>query len=175
VIEKAIGFAMSAHAGSYRDGEDPLPYVTHPVEVMSNLRYVGGISDEIMLCAAMLHDVIEETSLSSKDLLSAFGEEITNLVIELTRHEPSQEEISGMSKQEIWSLRSAILLSEISAMSKEAQAIKLADRLANLRQAKVTRTSSKLARYMNQTEKILEIIPKNVNSRLWQAIRAELG
>jgi (p)ppGpp synthase/HD superfamily hydrolase len=59
-------------------------------------------------------------------------------------------------------------------MSEEIQTIKLADRLANIRQSKVTRKPKKLVRYKRQTEEILRLIPKSVNPTLWQAVFDEL-
>jgi (p)ppGpp synthase/HD superfamily hydrolase len=71
-------------------------------------------------------------------------------------------------------MRAAMLLEEIRQMSPEAQAIKLADRLANVRDAKRTKSSRKLARYLRQSALILELVPESVNRPLWRAIRAEL-
>lgn len=173
-MEAAIEFAVAAHGGDARDGEAPLPYVTHPIEVMSLLRYVGGVTDEGLLVVACLHDVLEESSVSSDTIREAFGERIADGVIALTRREPGETETTGLSEEQIWELRSSILLSEISMMPKEIQAIKLADRLANIRQAKVTRKPKKLARYKRQTEEILRLIPKSVNPSLWTAVFDEL-
>lgn len=80
-----------------------------------------------------------------------------------------------MSKAEIWALRSDMLLAEIAQMSPDAQQIKLADRLSNLREGFRTKAGEKLARYIRQSRQILEIIPREVNPGLWDAIEAELG
>jgi (p)ppGpp synthase/HD superfamily hydrolase len=174
-LTRAISFAVQAHSGDYRDGAFGLPYVTHPVEVLTNLRYIGGVTDEDMLCVAVLHDVLEETSVSVADLEREFGSSVAALVQELTRYEPTADETAGLTKAAVYEMRSGIMLDEIRKMSEPAQAVKLADRLANIRQAKVTRTKTKQERYIKQTEKMLEIIPKRVNIALWKAISAELG
>ena len=166
-LEQAIEFAVKAHAGEYRDGEAPLPYVTHPIEVMSLLRYTGRVTDEDHLVIACLHDVLEETSLTSADIEVAFGAEVALGVQALTRYEPTTEERSGLDDEQVWELRSSIMLKEISAMTEEIQAVKLADRLANIRQAKVTRKPKKVERYKRQTAEILRLIPKSVNPALW--------
>ena len=174
LLSKAIRFAVDVHDGDYRDGEFGLPYSTHPIEVCSLLRYVGGVTDVEMLCAAALHDVLEETDVTTAELEIEFSFRIYLLVMELTRTEPTREEASMLSKDALWQHRTNLLLTDIAAMSEDAQAIKLADRLANFRQAKVTRNEEKLRRYERQTKKILEIIPKSVNPSLWKAIAGEL-
>lgn len=171
-LSDAINFACEKHYGSYRDGEAALPYVTHPIDVVNNLRYVGLLVEEDLLIAGALHDVLEETQTSAAEICEHFGPLVSSLVQQVTRFEP---DISGLTKEQAWELRSATLLREIAEMGTEAMTIKLADRLSNLRQAKVTRKPLKLERYKRQTEKILEIIPKTVNLGLWNAIRAELG
>ena len=174
LLTKAIRFAVDVHDGDYRDGDFGLPYSTHPIEVCSLLRYVGGVTDVEMLCAAALHDVLEETDVTSAELEIEFGFRIYLLVMELTRNEPSADEAALLTKEALWLHRTNLLLADIAVMSADAQCIKLADRLANVRQAKVTRNEEKLRRYERQTKKILEIIPKSVNPPLWKAIASEL-
>ncbi len=175
LLSKALQFAAEKHDGSYRDGENPLPYVTHPVEVCTLLRYIGKVTDEHMLCAAALHDTLEETDETAETLEAHFGKAVADLVVELTRHEPTAKETEGLSKDDIWLLRANMLLDEIRAMSTGAQQVKLADRLANLREARLTKTGEKLRRYERQSKKIIEIIPKSVNPGLWKAIASELA
>jgi len=173
-IQAALDLAVRAHADQWREGDSPLPYVTHPIEVMTNLRYVGLVTDEEMLCAALLHDTVEETSVTLPDIAKTFGPRVGALVKELTRREPSPAQIEGMTKGEIWSLRSDMLLKEISKMSPDAQQIKLADRLSNLRDAYRTKQGEKLVRYGKQSSRILKIVPRERNPGLWDAIRALL-
>lgn len=173
-LDRAILFAAQRHRGQRRDGEHPLPYLTHPIEALGNLRYVGQVTDPKMLVVAVLHDVLEESETTADEVEAHFGPEVRQLVVELTRREPTRSETAGMDKTEIRALRSAILLAEIAEMSPEAQTIKLADRLANLREAKRTRSLAKLERYYVQTREILKIIPKTVNPHLWREIQAEL-
>ncbi len=175
LLSQAILFATEKHMGSYRDGDFGLPYATHPVEVVSLLRYVGRVTDEPMLCAAALHDVLEETSVPASELKKRFGKVAGDLVVELTRTEPAAKDIEGLSKDEIWQIRSELLLDDIRRMSSDAMAIKLSDRLANLREAKRTKRGDKLSRYIAQSKTILKIIHKDANPHLWRAIRDELA
>lgn len=175
LLDKCILAAARWHAGGERDGHHPLPYITHPVEVVTCLRVIGGVLDEQLLCAAALHDVLEETSAKPKDLEELAGKRVLDLVQELTRQEPDDEETTGLTKREIWLLRAERLLEEISQMSPSAQQVKLADRLSNVREAIRIKPPEKLERYLWQTFQILKIVPREVNPGLWDAIRAEIG
>lgn len=173
-LESSLTFAESAHRGQWRDGENPLPYFTHPIDVLCKCRYIGRVVDEDMLCAAVLHDILEETTQTEAEIQRLFGDSVANLVIELTRTEPSPRDIQGMTKLEIWELRSELLLAGIEKMSDQAKVIKLADRLSNLEEAQRTRSPKSLARYQVQSKRILRLIPKSVNPRLWSAVKALL-
>jgi (p)ppGpp synthase/HD superfamily hydrolase len=169
-LEQAIKWARKKHKGSYRDGEDPLPYFTHPMEVLTVLRYEAGVTDEDALIAAVLHDIVEDTSGTLADIQARFGPVVAGLVKELTRTEPTAEEREGLGADELRSLRSNMLLSEISDMSPMAQRIKLCDRLSNLRCARATRKGDALQRYVEQTRAILDIVPRDVSPRVWDQV-----
>ena len=78
----AFKFAKEFHAGQKRKntGEE---YITHPLKVYKILRFVT--QDDDVLCAALLHDVVEDTEVSYDDLKSSFGEKVTNIVKEVTK------------------------------------------------------------------------------------------
>jgi guanosine-3',5'-bis(diphosphate) 3'-pyrophosphohydrolase len=173
-LDEAIQTAAKLHAGQIRDGEHALPYFVHPIEVLLNLRNVGGIYDEDMLIAAVLHDTVEEAGGDLNKLEKQFGKRAAALVRELTREEPTKKETEELTREEVWQLRSSMLLEEIANMSVEAQTIKLADRLCNVREALRTRVGEKLDRYLVQTYAILETIPRELNPPLWDAVAAEL-
>ncbi len=167
-----MALAYQAHEGQWRDGDHPLPYITHPFEVVGNLRFVGGITDEDILAAGFLHDVIEESAIELEVIISATNARVGQLVQEMTRQEPTVEQTAGLEKDEIWKLRSEMLLAEIAEMSDDCQVLKLADRLSNLRSSLVTRTGKNRERYIKQSEQILKIIPRKRNKGLWSAIEA---
>ncbi len=173
-LDAAIRFAAERHEGQWRDGEFPLPYITHPVEVLLNLRHVGKVTDEAVLLAAILHDLLEETTTTLAELAELFGDRTAELVRQVTRDEPTEVEVAGLSKDEIYELRTSRFLEEIARMSPDAQMVKLADRLSNLREAKRTRSEGRVERYKVQTKRILKFIPESVNPALWRAVRAEL-
>ncbi len=170
-IEAAIKWARKRHDGSWRDGASPLPYITHPLEVLSILRYEAEVLEEGALVAAVLHDMIEDTETTLDEVKERFGERVAGLVRELTRTEPTPSETAGLSADEVRSLRSELLLADIAAMTPMAQTIKLCDRLSNLRCARATRTGPALARYLEQTTAILSLVPRGVSPRVWDAVK----
>ncbi|HEX6353362.1 HD domain-containing protein [Actinophytocola sp.] len=75
-IERAYTFAAYWHRGQVRRSGDP--YITHPVLVAATLARIG--LDSRMVCAGLLHDVIEDTTCPPDRLRAEFGDEITALV-----------------------------------------------------------------------------------------------
>lgn len=173
-LQLALDWAVERHEGQWREGPTPLPYAVHPVSVAHLLRHIGGVDDIEMLCAAFLHDLIEETDTTVEEITSAFGDRVAALVSELTRREPTKEEREGLSSEQVWAMRAQMLLDEVGGMSADAQTVKLADRLDNVREAKRTKPNTKLHRYVWQTAKMLEIVPREVNESLWTSIAYEI-
>ncbi|MHB8637629.1 MAG: HD domain-containing protein [Fimbriimonadaceae bacterium] len=173
-LHAALEFAVRAHAGQDREGHAPPPYVCHPVEVMLSLRYTGGVTDEDLLVVALLHDTLEATPATTSEVSVAFGPRVGALVQELTRAEPADDETAGMKKDEIWRLRAGMLLAEVERMSPDAQAVKLADRLSNVREARIAKSPEKFERYLGQTRRMLDLIPRKRNPGLWDAVAAEV-
>lgn len=127
-IEKAIEFAVKAHAGQNRKHKVngvAIPYITHPIEVMKKL-YAWGAITETIAVAAILHDVLEDTSTPSFDILHDFGPNVLDLVKELTLIVP--DGISGGDKQ---ALKTQYMKS-FEGKSLEALVIKMADRICNI-------------------------------------------
>ncbi|TDE26524.1 HD domain-containing protein [Actinomadura sp. 6K520] len=85
-VRRAYDFAARRHAGQCRKSGDP--YITHPVAV-AQIAACSGL-DDVVVCAALLHDVIEDTGCHAVRLREQFGDEIATMVesmIELDRDE----------------------------------------------------------------------------------------
>lgn len=81
---QAHSFAARKHAGQMRkDGRTP--YAAHPARVMTVLAVVFGVRDVDLLTAAVLHDVIEDTTADRDDLSERFGERVGALVAALSK------------------------------------------------------------------------------------------
>lgn len=139
-----------------------------------HLRHVGQVTDEELWCAAVLHDVLEDSDATPEEIELLAGPRVRDLVVELTRREPTETERLAKTKDEVRKMRSDWLLEEISLMSNDAQTIKLADRLTNFREGMRTRSTEKMTRYAGQTNKILEIVPRTVNPPLWDALAQDV-
>lgn len=173
-LQKALVYCVTQHAGVFRDGEAAVPYACHPVEVMLTLRFSAGVTDENLLVAALLHDTVEDTSSTIEEIDKVFGPEVAEIVAHVTRAEPDESETAGKSKEEVWLLRTKLLLDEIAAMPREGLLIKLSDRLSNIKESELTRSGYKLERYRRQTVWLLQAIPRATQPFLWDSIAAIL-
>jgi guanosine-3',5'-bis(diphosphate) 3'-pyrophosphohydrolase len=81
LILKAFDFAFEKHQPQKRKSGEP--YIIHPVAVAKTLIELN--CDDSTICAGLLHDVIEDTEVSSEEMKKNFGEEITNLVDGVTK------------------------------------------------------------------------------------------
>ena len=91
LILKALEFASGRHKAQVRKGLGRIPYINHPIQVANLLANDAGETDPVLLTAAILHDVIEDTvnSVEEKDELitiisGLFGEEVLLLTLEVT-------------------------------------------------------------------------------------------
>jgi guanosine-3',5'-bis(diphosphate) 3'-pyrophosphohydrolase len=82
--QQAASFAARCHQGQTRNDRQT-PYVAHPFRVAFTVRQVFGVDDEIALAAALLHDVIEDTTADYDDLRQQFGKEVADTVAALTK------------------------------------------------------------------------------------------
>ena len=85
MIDQAIRFAASAHKDMTRKGNEQ-PYIFHPLEVL-NLVSMMTLDDDV-LCAAVLHDTVEDTPVTAGEIRELFGDRVAALVALLTRKPP---------------------------------------------------------------------------------------
>ncbi len=84
MLSKAISFSCRAHASQWRKDKQT-PYVAHPVRVMMIVCREFGVASEPILAAAVLHDVIEDTSRDYDSISFHFGSEVADLVAALSK------------------------------------------------------------------------------------------
>src|SRR5258706_8892304 len=82
-IARAAVFGCQMHDGQTRD-DGKTPYAIHLFRVVEYLRTIGDERDEDVLCAALLHDTIEDRGITYDTVAQQFGEEVASLVAELT-------------------------------------------------------------------------------------------
>ncbi len=83
--QSAAAFAARAHKHQLRK-DARTPYFAHPVRVAMTVRHVFGCEDEVAICAALLHDTIEDTTTDYDDIDGAFGRVVAGIVAALTKN-----------------------------------------------------------------------------------------
>src|SRR5262245_52517900 len=131
--QRAVSFAAQRHEGQYRkDGKTP--YFAHPVRVALVVRHVFGESNEIALIAALLHDLIEDTTTDYDDLIEHFGKEVADCVAALTKDARLRED-----------QREAAYDRQLDQAAWQARLVKLADVYDNYCDARDEKERAKFA------------------------------
>jgi (p)ppGpp synthase/HD superfamily hydrolase len=128
-IELAIQLATLAHTAQKRDNGEP--YITHPLKVAEIMRLVT--SDEDIICAAILHDVIEDSTYKYKVIKEGWGKRVADIVKEVSKDKDKKFHIK----------------------TKEGALIKLADTLHNLADASEEKKSSYIKRKITFISKVI--------------------
>lgn len=160
LIKRAYDFSEKCHEGQFRHSGEP--YFTHPCEVALILCDLG--MDDQTICAALLHDVIEDTDVSYEELSSSFGEEIAVLVDGVTKL--GKIPYSSKEEQQVESLRKMFF-----AMARDIRVIiiKLADRLHNMRTMKFIPESKRREKALETMEIYAPLAHRlGINSLKWE-------
>lgn len=83
-IVKAAQFAAEKHKNQRRKDADASPYINHPLALASVLAVEGGVETPEVICAALLHDTVEDTETTAEELAAIFGATVTGIVLEVT-------------------------------------------------------------------------------------------
>jgi len=119
---RAIEFAAHKHRDQRRKGVDASPYINHPIQVAALIASEAGTDDLVTLMAAVLHDTVEDTDTSFEELDAEFGQEVRDLVAEVT-------DDKSLEKAE----RKRLQVVHAPQLSDRARLIKLADKICNVR------------------------------------------
>lgn len=125
-LERAITFAIQAHHGMVRKREK-VPYILHPLEVVTIL--AGLTSDEDVLCAAALHDTVEDTDTTIEEIEALFGHRVMELV-----QSETEDKKSNLPPSQTWHARKQESLEFLKKTQDiHVKMLWLADKLANMR------------------------------------------
>ena len=127
LIMEAAGFAADRHRNQRRKDAAASPYINHPLALAELLANEGGITDAVVLAAALLHDTIEDTKTSIDEIETQFGPEVAGIVAEVT---DDKEQSSAERKQ--------LQVEKAASKSDGAKLVKLADKICNLRDIAAT-------------------------------------
>ena len=122
LILTALEFSSYKHRDQRRKDNNASPYINHPISLANVLCNEGKITNAKVICAALLHDTIEDTETTADELKSMFGKSITNIVLEVT-------DVKSLPKAE----RKMAQIEHAKHASKRAKLVKLADKICNLR------------------------------------------
>ena len=117
----AAVFAARHHSQQKRKGNGE-PYISHPLQVAHQLAEVGGVTDVELLCAAILHDTVEDTDVTPDDVAREFGPAVAALVAEVT-------DDKSLPKDE----RKRLQIEHMPHRTPRAQMLKIADKTCNVR------------------------------------------
>lgn len=161
LIMKAYNLAAEKHKDQKRGSGEP--YIIHPLNVAYILASIG--MDDNTLCAALLHDVVEDTDVTQKDLTDLFGQEISDMVAGVTKLSTIQ--FATLEETQVENYRRMFL-----AMGKDIRVIliKLADRLHNMRTLKYLKRDRQIA----NAKETLELYAPLANRLGLYSIKAEL-
>ncbi len=160
MIARAFEFAREAHQGQARKSGEP--FILHPVEVaiiLADLRM-----DAETICAALLHDTVEDTPVTAEEVEAEFNDQVRSLVEGVTKI--TRIEVESLSDEQAATIRKMLV-----AMSKDIRVIviKLADRLHNMRTLGALREDRRIFKARETLEIYAPIAHRlGINSIKWE-------
>ncbi len=162
--KEALEFARKAHGVQERKYNHE-PYIEHPKRVAETVKTVPHSTE--MVCAAYLHDVVEDTPVSIEEIEERFGKKIAGLVLELT-DEYIPKKYPNLNREK----RKQKETTRQATISPEAKTIKLADVIDNT--PDIVRNDRNFARqYVPEMDALTEAL-KGGNQELFQRARKEI-
>ena len=125
LLDRAIVFAVRAHAGTERRGKG-FPYIVHPMEAVEIVATMT--KDQELLAAAVLHDTVEDTDTTMEQIRTEFGDRIASLVAS-----ESDIVLDGVSEEDSWHARKQAAIDRLARASHDAKIVALGDKLSNMR------------------------------------------
>ena len=158
LILKAAHFAAQKHRDQRRKDKDVSPYINHPIFVANIISEISNVEDPVVLAAALLHDIIEDTETTVEELIDNFGKRVCSLVQEVT-DDKTLPKLERKQRQ----------IDHAKEISEGAALIKLGDKISNV--TDITNTpptdwdSNRRLEYFDWAEKVIINCPK-VNTSL---------
>jgi (p)ppGpp synthase/HD superfamily hydrolase len=158
---RAFGIATKAHIGQFRDENKAEPYINHPLRVALILTEELHKYDVDLVCAALLHDVVEKGNqnkcITEDQIKKESSEHIYNMVHALTKPKTIPGQRERLLNEHFQSIRSA---------SQDIRYVKLADELDNLRSLKNSSHKDKVLRYKQEAQQYILPIAEHTDEKL---------
>lgn len=122
LVAKALTFAAFKHREQQRKCKETVPYINHPLDLVEVLVVEANITDRDVICAAILHDTVEDTDATFYEIGDLFGPDIEAIVREVT-------DDKTLPKSE----RKQSQIDRAPHSSSKAKLVKLADKIMNIR------------------------------------------
>ena len=165
IVMKALNFASHRHRNQFRKGARKIPYINHPIQVANLLVNDGGENDSVLIAAAFLHDVIEDTvdnATERQELINEmsdiFNKEIMSVTLEVTDDKTLEKKV-----------RKQLQIEDADHKSVRAKKLKIADKIMNIRDITNNPPSDwpieRIIEYLDWSEKVVAGL-RGVNIRL---------
>jgi hypothetical protein len=165
-VQKAKQVAQRIHAGQVREGGGD--YLIHPLRVAISIMSELGLVDEVLIKAALLHDVLEDSNVQKDELATEFGNPTANLVVALSRRPEEKRPPQGDSPESPYFKR-------ICEAGEHTLVLKTADKLDNLRDALYHPNSRKRRVYVEEVDKVfVPLFHSLPDNNLWGKLKALL-
>ncbi len=165
-VSKAIFLATQKHNGQVMKHPTGMPYSAHftnvLMEALNFAQGLDGIDFDLLVCSAILHDVLEDTNTSYEEIASEFGEKIANGVLALTKDKnlPKSQQMEDS-------------LNRILQQPIEIAIVKMADRMFNIRDRVPSWSNEKVAEYKAESELIFKRLGF-VNEKMSESLKEEI-
>lgn len=163
---QALQFAVMAHGSQVRKGNEHIPYVFHCVDVANEVIYYSGLPVgelELASVIAILHDTVEDTIVTLEDIEQQFGSEVAVGVSALTKDD-NVVSTDGTKRAELEEN-----LTRLALAPRYVQAVKLADRVSNLKSFPAMWSRDKVGSYLDEAMLIartLGVASEGLHARL---------
>jgi guanosine-3',5'-bis(diphosphate) 3'-pyrophosphohydrolase len=151
LVLKAVRFAAEKHKTQRRKDKEQSPYINHPIEVAERIWNVGNHRDVNAICAALLHDTVEDTDATFDEIEGIFGQTIANMVREVT-------DDKSLPKAR----RKELQVEHAPHLSQGAKHIKLGDKTCNIKDiyqsAPPDWSTERRSEYLSWTERVVGTI-----------------
>lgn len=156
ILVRALTIAKQAHAGQVRD--DGTPYIAHPLRVALSLAQEFDVDDPELLCAALLHDAVEDAAhLTAAQIEQDFGPRVGHIVQLLTK--PSDPTLGRAEVNRIY-------FGRLAQADEDCKLVKLADKLDNLRDAVNAPDPAKRRRTAEEAQKFYLVLAQGLEDSL---------
>ena len=165
-VGRAVAFAASQHGDQRRP--TGAPYAEHLLEALEVLARGAGVTDPDLLCAAVLHDVVEDTACTVAQVEAGFGARVAELVAWVTIPPPAAGQDKAAAKE--------AYLRGLRGAPRDAILVKLADRASNVQTLRNLAPARQRAYYAQTIEHIVPLADAEPWFRYWYASwRAEFA